>query len=201
MFRLRREKDVQHEDKPAPRVGGAIVVASAEDDDAVRLMVAHRAGELARVQGRAEKWTAGLAALTGVLTTALVVKGPDNFSKLGTVTVQGINFPGDTVVIVLMVAGGSCLAVGIYNAYRAANGSPLTKSAVDEVAAVDDNVDGAAKRWRRAVRETVADSKKSLKAATISTAVAGLCLTGALVVTWTFPAKSTPDTLYCAHVW
>lgn len=54
------------------------MVASAEDDDAVRLMVAHRSQELARVQGRAEKWTAGLVALTGAITAALVVKGPEN---------------------------------------------------------------------------------------------------------------------------
>ncbi len=54
--------------------GGSV---SRRDIETFEQLESNRRGELETVRKRAEKWIGGLTALTGVLTTALVLGGPD----------------------------------------------------------------------------------------------------------------------------
>jgi len=55
---------------------------NAVNDAVIRIVQSYGTGELARVQTRGEKWIAGITALSGLVTAALVVKGKDSFAKL-----------------------------------------------------------------------------------------------------------------------
>src|SRR5262245_51852922 len=56
-------------------------MTAARDAAAYKLIHDTRAARLTRASTRAEKWIAGLTALVTVLTTAMVVKGPENFAQ------------------------------------------------------------------------------------------------------------------------
>jgi len=68
--------------QPELHVGSRTGGASAADLRALAALQTYAAGELTRIQGRSEKWIAGLTAITGVLTTAIVIKGPETFTKM-----------------------------------------------------------------------------------------------------------------------
>lgn len=168
---------------------------SAADDAAMQLIQAYRGDELKRVQGRADKWVAGLGAIVGVLTTAIVIKGPDTFTNL----TEERDFyiatlaPKD-VIIVLMVLGGLALSVGIYYGYQAANGSPLQDSEIEKLAAEGAEVHGAADKWRDAVATEITSAQDSLRSATVSTILGGVLLAAAILVTWTTPVAADSTT-------
>ena len=167
------------------RTGSAISI----DVAALRNLQNYSAGALERTQSRAGKWIPGLVALVGVLTTALVIKGPESFAKLDP-TLQ-------RVIIALLVLGGLALAYGIYRAYRAAYGDPLSENDDLRSRAQLQQSDGAWEAWSAAVSAAVRDAESSLKTATVCTIIGVLILVVAVLLTWLSPTKSAADTFTC----
>ncbi len=160
---------------PGPRTSDSV---TARDVAASGKIAEFRAGQLERLQGRAEKWIGGMTAITGLLTTAIVIKGPENFGKLSDAR--------QALIVLLLVAGALALAVGVYNGYAAAHGDPFGQDALDRFADLDHpRVTGAADAWVGAVSSAISDARRSLKVAVTSTLVGFLVLGAAVVVTWT----------------
>lgn len=175
--------------------------ASPVDIAAMKAMAQYAAGELPRVQARAEKWIAGLAAIVGVLSTAAVVKGPDSIGKVA--QKSGSNLWGDkhfypkNSVVALMALGAVLLAAGIYESYRAANGSPVSLADLDRLAAEHPDAEGAAAKWIAGVKETAKSAKFSLRNAVLCTLSGGLALGGAVVVGLLNPSPPAASTPTC----
>ena len=152
---------------------------------ALKQLQDHRAGELARVRTRAEKWIPGLAAVTGVLTTAVVVKGAETFTKAPAST--------QLTIIALMIVGAVAVGTGVFCAYAAAHGNPFGD---DELSrrADQQKVDGAYEDWNAAVRAEVSRARRLLTAAVIATLVGTASLGTAVVVTWFAPATGSGAT-------
>jgi len=156
----------------------------------------YRAGELPRIKARADKWIAGFAALTGVLTTAALIKGPDTLTKVSGEEVLLNGSPRDFVVILLLL-GGVGLATGIYKGYRAANDSPLSEDELDRLAhAPPSKIDGLGDSWTRAVRDAATASTVALRLAAISTVV-GIALLAAGLIYASYNPADKSDTLTC----
>jgi len=176
--------------QPELHVGSRTGGASAADLRALAALQTYAAGELTRIQGRSEKWIAGLTAITGVLTTAIVIKGPETFTKMvDTVTVGPFSFPPASAVIALMVLGGFFIGLGIYKAYVSAHGDPTTGDAL-MVLAEQYTAEGAFGKYLAAMKSTAATARKALKRAVQATIVGTLLLAAAVVVTWTAPSKA-----------
>ena len=164
------------------------------DVEAVKKMNTYRADQLERIQTRAEKWIAGMGAIVGVLAAAVVIKGPDSFSKLA-VWVQ-------RSVVALIVLGGAFIAWGIWFGYKAAHGDPLNDSDLqdlvdEEAATTNEKIVGAAERWETAVRATYQAARESLANAALATVAGTILLGGAILITWIAPATSPPDRTFC----
>ena len=163
--------------------GSNTASAVTEEDVAAAAKISeYRASQLVRLQGRAEKWIGGLTALTGLLTTAIVVKGPDSFAKLS---------DGDKdVIVALMIGGGLCLAIGIWTGYSAAHGNPFASGGLEDfVDASGPQVTGAAEAWRVAVAASLTSARTSLQIAAGLTIVGVLLLGAAVVMTWISPEE------------
>jgi hypothetical protein len=175
--------------KPVPP--GGTVDASTPDAVALKELQAYKAGELKMLQTRAEKWIAGLVAITGVLTTAVVLKGPESFTKLPV--------EAQTVVISLMAIGAVLLVIGIYQAYCGAFGDPF---ADDELARRADTheVDGAWTAWTVARRGLATKARGHLKDAAKATIAATVVLGLALGVAWVTPPPKSDATVTCIRV-
>ena len=157
--------------QPELQVGSQTGGGSAADLRALAALQTYAAGELTRIQGRSEKWIAGLTAITGVLTTAIVIKGPETFTKMvDTVTVGPISFPPAGAVIALMVLGGFFIGMGIYKAYVSANGDPTTGDAL-MVLAEQYTSEGAFGKYLAAMKSTAATARRALKRAVQATIV------------------------------
>ena len=108
---------------------------------------------LGLVRGRAEKWIGGLTALTGLLATVLVVKGPDSVTVLSSAA--------KVVIGGLFAAAFVLLAYATFRVYSAAYGVPgeLVEVQSDRVVGLAARVDtargDAAGRVQRAVRAAV----------------------------------------------
>jgi hypothetical protein len=104
------------------------------DAAALEIIQSYSANELPRMQARADKWTAGLTAITGVLTTAVVIKGPETFTDVtASWQVLGLTLDRKDLIIGLMFIGGLLIGLGIIFAYKPAHGSPLKDSALEEL--------------------------------------------------------------------
>lgn len=178
---------------PADRIGGG--QASEPDAEALRAIQRYAQSHLPRVQAQADKWIGGLTALTGLLTVAVVVKGPDSFSKLAdTRDIGPWSINPKIVVIWLMVVGGVLIGLGIYQAYSAAHGNPfdseLEELAWNPQAAATDGLDA---KWRQAVKNTAKSASRSLRSA-VGASIAGIaCLALAVLLTWTTEEQSDSD--------
>lgn len=145
--------------------------------------------ELTRLQARSEKWIGGLTAITGVLTTAIVIKGPESFTSLEPF------FAG--IVALLMVAGGLLVGFGIYKGFSAAHGDPLTTDVL-MTRAKEQAIDGAYKDYVNAMHAGATDARSALKAATLSSIFGTLALAAAVVITWVGPEeKAAAADTYC----
>ena len=149
---------------------------------ALKQLQDYRAGELARVRTRAEKWIPGLAAVTGVLTTAVVVKGAETFTKAPPTT--------QFMIIALMVIGAIAVGVGVFCAYAAAHGNPFGDDQLSR-RADEQRVDGAYNDWNTAVRQEVKRARRLLTAAVIATLIGTASLGTAVIVTWFAPAAGS----------
>lgn len=161
--------------EPVPRVVPG-PPADPRDAHAANQLDAYRVGELGRVRKGAERWSAGLAALATVLSTALVIKGPESFKALTPEASNG--------VLLLMVLGVSALAGSIYFSYRASAGSP-SATELDKLASTQQTSHGLAGKWDAAVKSQVEDCRRSLSIAVWGTLVGVALLVAAVVVAWT----------------
>jgi hypothetical protein len=177
-----------------------IVSAPIADLVALRQLQTYQAGELARIQKRADKWIAGLVAITGVLTTAVVVKGAESFVDLvDSRTVLGIPLPPQDLIILLMLAGGAAIGFGVVKAYSAAYGDPLKEDALAKFAGTQE-VDGAWAAWTTATANAAADARSALRTATIATVAGVFALALAVLLTWTTPEVADTGTQTCLSV-
>jgi hypothetical protein len=96
-----------------PLAGGN---ATRADLEAAELLDRNEARRLEIVRGRAEKWVAGLTALTGLLASVLVVKGPTSLRDL--------TLPWRILVALLSALALGALTFATYRAYQSAFGDP-----------------------------------------------------------------------------
>ncbi len=167
------------------------------DVAALALLQNYLADALPRIQKRAEKWIAGLVAMTGVLTTAVVIKGPDSFGDLtGSRKIFGQPVSSQDAVIYLILAGGIAVALGIYWSYSAAYGDPREDDAL-LARAKDQDVDGAWDAWTTAASQAVTEASESLVNATRATVIGIICLALAILITWTSPTNAAAESFTC----
>ena len=160
-----------------PQVPGG---SNAADLAALAALQTYAGQELSQLQSRSEKWIGGLTAITGVLTTAVVIKGTESFTSLVS--------PFPALVAGLMVVGGLLIGYGIYKGYVAAHGDPLASDAL-LTRAKEQTVDGAYRDYVTAMRTGATNARDALAAAVVTSIVGTLLLAAAVVVTWTAPAK------------
>ena len=158
---------------------------SAQDLDAAEQLERNEAGRLVLVRARAEKWIGGISALTGALTTVLVLKGR--------ATVTEITVWGRIASAVALTLALFLLAYSIYRAYQAAYGQPGT---LDEISPVP--LTGLHARLTRARRDAATKALHHLRAAVISALGAvGLVALG-VGLTWFADAEpKTPSKTVC----
>jgi hypothetical protein len=138
------------------------------------------------IRERAEKWIGGLTALTGLLGTVLVVKGPDAVTKFDT---------ADRVAIAVGFVGALLLlGAGVYYAYSAAFGNAFHPPEFDmgTIIGLHDRVIDA-----RVVAEH--DAKKALRDALRST-LGGVALLAVTVgYTWFAPVLASDTKATCVY--
>lgn len=151
------------------------------DLDAADELTGNEAGRLALVRARAEKWVGGITALTGLLATVLVVKGPDSVTALTTGSKAAVG--------ALLAAGLLLLAYATYKAYTAAFGAPG-----DLVEISANPIDGLAVRLTDARRTAATGALTGMRNAVTATFIAVGCVAGAVAVSWFAPTNPTADT-------
>jgi hypothetical protein len=193
MTNLPNEDAVDPEVAPPP---------NAVNDAAIRIVQSYGTGELARVQTRGEKWIAGITALSGLVTAALVVKGKDSFAKLDP-SYEPFGCPIDPVwwVAGALALAYVCYGTAIFSSYAAAFGNPLAKDELETLEKkVQTNPATAATELRNAVATKADNSRSSLRRAIWFTLAAMVMTAIAVGITWRVPDKSTGSTPVCLEV-
>jgi hypothetical protein len=131
-----------------------------------------RAGELASIRAAGEKWQAGLAALLGLVTTILVIKGRESGQELATGFRVAI---GLCLLVALLTAIAASLA-----ALRAAHGLPRARAIADRSSVL---------MWDR---QEAAKASRALLIAIVGTVSTLLLLAASVGLTWFAPATAQP---------
>jgi hypothetical protein len=172
----------------------------AVDQDAQLKARGYAAQALPLVRKRADSWIAGLTAITGVLTTAALIKGPDSLDKVDDRNIVSVLSPRD-IVVILLFAGGLMIAIGIFQAYRAANGYPTAADSLDRaIEAISTDPHHAASRWRTAIAKETVSSRKALGKAVGGTIVGTAILAAAVAYASYKPASESPSTTTCLQL-
>jgi len=129
------------------------------------------------VRSRSEKWVGGLTALTGLIGTVLIVKGPESISDIRTMW-RGI-------VGALVAAALGLLAFATYRAYQSAYGSP---GLLVEIAPTP--LQGLSERLTTARHKAATTAQNHLKQALISAFLGIAALAAATGITWFAPIES-----------
>ena len=167
-------------------VGGG--TASREDLEAAALLDRNEASRLQLVRTRAEKWLGGLTALTGLVTTVLVIKGPQSTADIAT--------SWKVAVGLLIALALAVLVFATYRAYQSAYGDP---GRLDEVNSQP--LTGLAVRLADARKKAAADAQAHLRHAVIATLAAIALLALAIGITWFAPpAPKTASSSVCILV-
>jgi len=162
--------------------------ASREDLEAATLLDRNEANRLQLVRTRAEKWLGGLTVLTGLVTTVLVIKGPQSTTDIAT--------SWKVAVGLLIAAALAVLVFGTYRAYQSAYGDP---GRLNEVPSQP--LTGLAVRFATARNKTAADAQAHLSHAVIATLAAVALLATAIGLTWFAPpAPKTASSSVCLFV-
>lgn len=170
------------------------------DQDAQLKAQKYAAQALPIVRKRADSWIAGLTAITGVLTTAALIKGPDALDDVDDKNVISVLSPRD-IVVILLFAGGVAIAFGIYEAYRAANGNPTAPDSIEKtVEKISQDPDHAAEHWRSAIAKETTSSKTALGKAVGGTIVGTALLASAVAYASYKPASESPSTATCLQL-
>jgi hypothetical protein len=157
-----------------PLAGGN---ATRADHDATELLDRNETRRLELVRGRAEKWVAGLTALTGLLASVLIVKGPQSIRDLA--------LPWRIVVALLLALALGALTFGTYRAHQSAHGDP---GRVDEIS--QQPLTGLAERLTTARRQAARASQAHLRHAVVATLTAVALLALATGITWFAPTST-----------
>ena len=147
---------------------------SRDDLEAAALLDRNEANRLQLVRSRAEKWLGGLTALTGLVTTVLVIKGPQSTADIATSWKIAV---GSLIALALAV-----LAFGTFRAYQSAYGDP---GRLDEVSSQP--VTDLAVRLARKRNEAAAAAQAHLRHAVFATLAAVALLAVAIGLTWFAP--------------
>lgn len=120
---------------------------------------------------RAEKWVAGLTSLTGVLTTVLVLKGPESVTKLSPDTRAAVAWA-------FAAALGSLIG-GIFFAYSAAFGNVFDLSKLRM-----EDVDGLHARLQIQRAKAEKEANRWLRFAIILTVLGVACVAAGVRLSW-----------------
>jgi hypothetical protein len=154
--------------------------ASLADHDILANLRANASNRLAIVRTRAEKWLGGLTALTGLITTAVVVKGPESATDLPAHWRIAVGL----LTLVALIS----LVVSVYKAYQSAYGDPAKLHEVSE-----QPISTLARRYDRASREAAVAAIRQLSTAIVATVLAVALLAIATTVTWFASPAAPPD--------
>lgn len=152
-----------------------------DDVDALAVLDANDAERLRIVRSRAEKWLGGLTALTGLLATVLIVKGPDTVTDLSVGWRAGV-----AASIAAALAG---LAYATWCAYASAFGDPTTLDSIDR-----SPVTGLAGRLAQARRAAATRAQQQMVHALVATFVGIALLVAAVALTWFAPTTAEAGT-------
>lgn len=150
------------------------------DLDADEQLQHNEDARLQLVRARAEKWIGGISALTAVLATALVIKGPDDATKI----VLGWRIVAAAAVGLAIIL----LALATYRAYRAAFGRP---NALSEITRIP--LTGLHNRLTRARKAAADDALHDLGAAIRATFAAIALIATAVAITWFAPTTNATN--------
>ena len=137
------------------------------------------------VRTRAEKWIGSVSALSAVLATALVIKGPEDATQI----ILGWRIAAAAA----LAAAIALLALATYHAYRAAFGQP---NALREITPVP--LTGLHNRLTQARKAAADDALRDLGAAIRAAFAAIALIAAAVAITWF--ATTTPSGSVCVYV-
>lgn len=137
------------------------------------------------MQGRAEKWVAGIAAISGLVATVLVIKGPESAAA--------IRKDDRELVAKLLALALASLAVATVFAYCAAFGSPFRKVTVDR-----QPLRGAAARLASARITVEQRSRRSLGAAIVIAFIGVGLIASSVGIAW-FAADGGSSKAVCIY--
>jgi hypothetical protein len=146
--------------------------------DAAELLEHNQAHRLELVRSRAEKWTGGLTALTGLLGAVLVGKAPEN--------IRAVAAPERAIVGILLALALAALVFATYRAYQAAYGDP---GRLDQLP--PQPLTGLAERLFTARTTAAHAANTHLRHAATATLTAITLLTAATGITWYAPTNTT----------
>lgn len=152
---------------------------SLDDYAAADLLDKNDAVQLETAQVQAKNWLPALTSLTALITSVVVLKGPEKTIDLSEGQRWGVAGVG--------AAAFALLALGIWLAYIAQFGKPGTDPLLDR-----QRLDGLADRIRKEQRKLADESRQSLKRALLSTVVGIALVLVANGVTWFPPAGKEP---------
>lgn len=156
-----------------------IVQPALEDFAAFDQLEKNEDERLDTVRGRAEKWLGAITGITGLVSTVLIIEGPDSARDL---TTHARYFTAGFLAVALL-----SLAYATYKAYSAAYGEPgeFHEIATDEIA-------GLARRLRLERRNRSKAVLASTRIALEWTAVGLFLLLAGVGITWFGPTGGSP---------
>ncbi len=148
------------------------------------------------IRTRAEKWLPSLAALTTVVTTALIIKGADSFSKIdGHIDLPFVSFDLDAKATSAWLIGFALvgLLVATVSTYSAAYGSAVSSQGIDP-----DPIDLAVRyeAWKRKAEKS---ARRRLRLGVVLAALAALALALAVGVATFAPTSAGPAESICFY--
>lgn len=160
-------------------VAGDVVLRPADDPylaEAAEAWRTSRTDQLTRLRAGAEKWTAGIASLLGLLGVLGV--------GLEANRIAGLTDGGKTAVAALMAAVVVLGGFAVVQGYRAAYGWPRTRA----VASDQDLVS-----WYSSLRALPSATAARLRGAVIAAGAALVAVTAATVLPWLLPLADPPS--------
>jgi hypothetical protein len=157
------------------------------DHEAAKLLDRNDAARLELVRGHAEKWVGGLTALTGLLGTVLIHKGPQSVSD--------IPIAWRVVVAALVGVALGLLAFATFRAYQSAYGDP---GRLETVARVP--LQGLHDRVEDKRKEAAEKAQAHLKHAVVATFVGIVALAVGVGATWFAPTDGSSSKTVCVLV-
>jgi hypothetical protein len=146
--------------------------------EAARALRELQAGQLARLRGAAEKWIAGIAALTGLFGVIGLGAATDD--------IRALTMAGRMAAVIATGVYGLAAGAAIVQAYGAAYGWPRTHSVGN---------DNELNAWYADQADEPVRIASRLRSAAVAACVALVALLAAASLVWIFPASDTEGPL------